>query len=71
MYADNKTIFKSMMFGAFFASIVSYLMHRKNRPLSMMNFPMMGMKKGKRMVKRGTRNAMDGVKHGLRVLTDW
>lgn len=70
MYSDNRTIFRSMMFGAFFASIVSFLMFRRNRHMGMMDMSRMGLRRGRRMLKSGTRTAMRSAKQGLRVLSN-
>lgn len=56
------------MFGALFASVVSFFMVRRNRSMRMVEMPMIGLRRGRRMLKTGTRAAMRGAKQGLRAL---
>ena len=68
MYTNSRTIFRSLLFGALFASVVSFFMVRRNRSMRMVEIPMMGLRRGRRMLEAGTRSAMKGAKQGLRAL---
>lgn len=68
MYANNRTIFRSLMFGALFASVVSFFMVRRNRRMRMVEMPIVGLRRGRRMLKTGARAALRGAKQGLRAL---
>jgi len=69
MFSNSRTIFRSLLFGVLFASVVSFFMlRRRDRNMRIVEMPMMGLRKGGRMLQAGTRSAMRGARQGLRAL---
>lgn len=68
MFNNNRTILTGMLFGVLFASVISIFMFRRRREIPVLEMPMLGLRKGRRVLQTGTRSAMRGAKNGLRVL---